>query len=189
MKLKTTTDTKAPDIVFVDQEHCERVAELSYLIARLLSLDKDKCNDILLAGKYHDVGKAYLAKSILDKPGRLTDLEMEHVKFHSLYSAAVAIEKGFNSSVIRYIYHHHENFNGSGYPTGLRDRDIPIGARIIRIADFYDALTSDRVYRPKYQSGEAIDILKRNKHLLDPDILCAFISYAEKRILSCIKNN
>lgn len=175
MNLKIVKSVKNKDHILVDESHCGRVAEYAYRTAVSLGLDREICKDVLLAAKYHDVGKTYLDKSILNKVGQLTDDEREHLKYHVLYSAAIAIEKSFNVNVIRYIFSHHENFDGSGYPSGLKDRNIPEGARIIRIADFFDALTNDRVYRKRFSRTEAIEIIYSNRHLFDPDILDKFM--------------
>ena len=96
MNLKSVASVRSCSYQRYDEAHCGRVAELSLLTAQKLELSGDMSKDILLAAQYHDVGKGFLLKSIIEKPGPLTPEEFEHIKYHSLYSAAVAIENAFN---------------------------------------------------------------------------------------------
>jgi uncharacterized domain HDIG len=156
--------------------HRERVAELAAIIAEKLNLGVKTQNDIVLAAYLHDIGKLKLDPNILNKPGKLTPEEYNHIKTHVLHSADYAIEHGFNAKIVGYIRHHHENYDGSGYPNSLQGNDIPIGARIIRVADFYDALTNDRVYRKKFSREEAIKVMKESASFLDPIVFEIFLS-------------
>jgi len=155
--------------------HCERVAILSVEIAKEYGLSINNTVKVYTAAKLHDTGKAFLDTKILCKKGSLTAAEKEHIKMHTLYSCKYAFQNGHKDEAIqKAILHHHEDYNGKGYPVGLKGKEIPIEARIIRIADFFDALTHDRVYREKYSLEEAINILKKNKHQLDPELFSLF---------------
>lgn len=177
MHLNTTID-KLQETVHTHKNlhHRERVAELAAAIAEKLNLGIKTQNDIVLAAYLHDIGKQKLNPSILNKPGKLTPDEYKHVKTHVLYSVEYAIEHGFNPEIIDYIKHHHENYDGSGYPDFLKGKEIPIGARVIRVADFYDALTNDRVYRKKYSRDEAIKVMKDSISFLDPKVFEVLLS-------------
>lgn len=131
----------------------------------------------------HDIGKVGISDSILLKPGKLTDEEFGQMKKHTILGgeAIAAVEKKFGKtsflSIAREIaYTHHEKWNGTGYPSGLSTKDIPIPGRLMAIADVYDALISKRVYKPPFPHEKAVAIIReeRGKHF-DPDIVDAFI--------------
>lgn len=157
------------------KEHCIRVSELATILGKRY-LDNDNLNNLTSAAVLHDIGKKGVPQRILNKPGKLTQHEMEEMKLHVIYSSMYAIEQGFNSEIIRNIYFHHEDFCGiTGYPTGLAGEDIPLGARIIRLCDYYDALTNDRPYRKKMSKVEAIKVMVNDKEKFDPQMLSLLI--------------
>lgn len=127
--------------------HCKRVAEFAALICRELGLSRDLSDEIVLAARVHDVGKIGIRDAVLLKPGALTDEEYAHIKEHPDIGARLTARFPDFARGTRYIRHHHEQWDGSGYPSGLRGKEIPLGARIIAVADTYDAMTSTRVYR------------------------------------------
>jgi len=170
--------------------HIHRVAEYTRLIAaKLKDIDAFKdyinekyINDVSYASMLHDVGKWRTPNEILLKAGKLTPPEWEIMKQHPLLGAEMLTpllkDKGSNQylklveSVVKY---HHENWDGSGYPQGLKGEDIPLSARIVSLADVYDALTSNRAYRKELTHEEAVGIIEQEKHKFDPRILKIFL--------------
>lgn len=153
-----------------DKIHGMLVGELSKKIVADLSLDAKTCKDIYTAGLLHDLGKKRLNQEIINKEGRLNEKELRHIRKHSRLSAIEVKRLGFCQYIVDSILHHHENFNGTGYPDGLKGYDIPFGARILRVADVYSALTADRVYRAKYLPEQALAIMQAEIHNFDPVI-------------------
>src|SRR2546425_2974741 len=127
------------------------------------------------AALLHDMGKLAVPEYILNKPGKLTDTEFEKMKLHASVGADILSAIEFPYPVVPIVRHHHENWDGSGYPDGLKATDIPIGARILSVVDCFDALTSDRPYRPRLSDDEAIAILfERRGTMYDPLIVDTF---------------
>jgi PAS domain S-box-containing protein len=173
--------------------HLERIREYSKIIATALSktekykdyITNDYIEDIYISSILHDIGKVGIPDAILLKPHRLTHQEFEIVKRHTslggdaLKAAEEQIEgQSFLSLGKEISYHHHERWNGSGYPKGLEGDSIPLSARLVALADVYDALTSDRIYKRAYTHKKAKEILtqERGKHF-DPDVFDAFLLY------------
>jgi HD-GYP domain-containing protein (c-di-GMP phosphodiesterase class II) len=156
------------------RNHNNRVGFLAFNLAKRLKLDDDLKNDILIAGKYHDIGKNLIPKDILFKPGRLTDSEFEIIKMHPKYSYYLMKDLEFSNNVCDMIKHHHENYDGTGYPDGLKGVNIPVGSRILKICDVFDALTSDRVYRDRLNIVDALQIMNKEIDTFDFDIFSVF---------------
>ena len=157
--------------------HSRRVARHSERIAREMGLPRDALARIRAAALVHDLGKINTPRSILTKPGRLTDAEFDLVKLHPGDGAAMVTELG-DPELAAIIRHHHERLDGTGYPDGLGGYDIPGGARIIAVADTFDAITSTRPYRKARSHKQAIDVLQAEAGTqLDPDAVAAFVSY------------
>ena len=171
--------------------HLERIREYSKVLAIELSknpsysgyITQDYIDDIYNSSILHDIGKVGVPDSILLKPGRLTHDEFEIVKRHSSLGgdALKAVEskiegQSFLSLGKEIAYYHHEKWDGSGYPQGLKGQQIPLSARIVALADVYDALTSKRVYKEAYSHEKAMEIIvnDREKHF-DPDVVDAFV--------------
>ncbi|MGA1844911.1 MAG: HD-GYP domain-containing protein [bacterium] len=190
--------------------HLKRVAEYSKLIARILSRRKEPkwckyiteqyIQDIGESSVLHDIGKIGIPDNILLKPGRLTPKERELMKIHTTIGGdtlAKAVEEieiqSFLTLGREIAYHHHEWFNGSGYPRGLKGEEIPLSARIVALADVYDALTSDRPYRKAYPHATAFRLItgKRGKVQFDPVVLESFLHHEEafKNIHSQYRNH
>lgn len=117
-------------------------------------------------------------QNILNKPGKLEKYEKRHIEEHVEYSCMEILRMNMENSkeIAKIIRHHHENFDGTGYPEKLKGKQIPLGSRIIRIADVYDALTSDRVYRKKLTHEQALKIMKREKQHFDPILFSVFLN-------------
>lgn len=127
--------------------HCKRVAAFAQMICERLGLPHDESDEIVLAARVHDVGKVGIRDAVLLKPQKLTDEEYGHIKLHPDIGARLTARFPDFSKGTSYIRHHHEKWDGTGYPFGLKGKEIPLGARVIAVADTYDAITSTRVYR------------------------------------------
>jgi diguanylate cyclase (GGDEF)-like protein/putative nucleotidyltransferase with HDIG domain len=159
--------------------HSERVAELSARVANRLGLDAEQVELTRLAGSLHDLGKLAIPEEILRKPGELTDSERLVLERHPQIGFRMLDSLGVDP-VADIVLHHHERWDGAGYPNGLRGEDIPFGARIIFVADAYDAITSHRVYSPARSSGVALAELERCAGTqFDPAIVAAFAEELE----------
>jgi diguanylate cyclase (GGDEF)-like protein len=154
--------------------HSERVGELSAKVATRLGLDAEQVELTRLAGSLHDLGKLAIPEEILRKPGTLTDSERLVLERHPQIGFRMLDSLGVDP-VADLVLHHHERWDGAGYPDGLRGEQIPLGARIIFVTDAYDAMTSDRVYRPKRSAQAALAELERCAGTqFDPGIVAAF---------------
>jgi len=155
--------------------HSERVARFAKAIAEELNWDKKEIDLIDWGGMLHDVGKIGLPDSILNKPGKLTDDEYNHIKLHPLVGAQIIKGISFLESVTPYILEHHERFDGKGYPMGVAGENISIKGRLLAIADAFDAMTSDRPYRKALTPEDAFKEISRNRGTqFDPEIARAF---------------
>lgn len=141
--------------------HSWKVALLSANLARQLNLDAATIENISLAGLLHDIGKIGVPDAILNKPDKLTEDEYEFIKQHPVIGEKILSPLEPLRSILPCLRHHHEWWNGNGYPDGLKGEEIPLAARILSIADSYDAITSRRSYRPGRSREAAFDILKR----------------------------
>lgn len=139
--------------------HSQRVAELAGQLAEDMGLDDAMCEDLRVAGRLHDVGKIGIREDILNKPDRLTPEEYDHVKRHVQIGLDILAPLFHISKPLKYIEHHHEHWNGAGYPLGLSGEAIPLGARILCAADTFDALTSKRAYRAPLEPFAALQHL------------------------------
>jgi diguanylate cyclase (GGDEF)-like protein/putative nucleotidyltransferase with HDIG domain len=140
--------------------HSERVADLAARLAMRLGVDREQVELTRLAGSLHDLGKLAIPEEILRKPGPLSETERLVLERHPQIGFRMLESLGVDP-VADWVLHHHERWDGSGYPDGLPGDDIPLGARIIFVADAYDAMTSDRVYRDRLTDDEAIAELER----------------------------
>jgi HD-GYP domain-containing protein (c-di-GMP phosphodiesterase class II) len=157
--------------------HSRRVARHSWMIARKMGLPAEEVARIRTAAAIHDVGKINTPTAILHKPARLTDAEYEVIKRHP-GDGAVMADVLCDPELESMIRHHHERLDGSGYPDALRGEEIPLGARIIAVADTFDAITSERPYRSASPQKRAINILREEAgSRLDPDVVRAFCGH------------
>jgi HD-GYP domain-containing protein (c-di-GMP phosphodiesterase class II) len=141
--------------------HAKRVREYSCAIANHLGLSKEQVSDISTAALLHDIGKIGISTEILNKPGKLTEEEFTVIKLHPTYTKTI-LEKISGFYVIaKYAYSHHENYNGTGYPRGLKGDEIPFESQIIQVADAYDAMTSERAYRKALSSKVALEVIRK----------------------------
>jgi putative nucleotidyltransferase with HDIG domain len=129
-------------------EHCRQLGVLSERMAAQLGLDERQQMTIRIGGYLHDIGKIGIADAVLLKPGKLTDSEMAEMRRHSEIGAAILEVHEAMSEISQIVRHHHERWDGRGYPDALVGASIPLGGRIIAVADAFSAMTSDRIYRP-----------------------------------------
>lgn len=157
--------------------HCDRVAELSTLLARRQGVPLETIDHIRRGSWLHDCGKIGVPESVLNFAGRLEEAEMDLVRRHPNWGAEVARQAGLSPVVVNIILYHHEKFDGSGYPSGLKQREIPLEARIVAIADVFDSLHSDRPYRKAMPMEEILLIMEGmgGSHL-DPQLLESFLT-------------
>lgn len=160
-----------------DIRHGVRVANLSIGFAKLLRLPKKEIENLYISGLFHDLGKAYIDQDILNKEGKLTSCERKDIQAHSSHSYYEILYLNYSEDIANNILYHHENWDGSGYPTGLSGNDIPIGSRILKLTDVFDALTSDRPYRKKLSFEKALCIMEREKAHYDPNLLAMFFKF------------
>ncbi len=159
--------------------HSERVGALARRLAGALGLPPAEIDTVTQAGRLHDIGKIGVPETVLRKRGPLDQVEWELVFNHPLIGAQIVAPFDFFAGSGLAIRHHHERWDGSGYPDGLAGRAIPLAARIVAVADVFDALTSDRPYRAALGGGAALAYLAGEAgRTLDPDVVAAFLSTA-----------
>jgi putative nucleotidyltransferase with HDIG domain len=160
--------------------HSQVVARYAELTARELGLPEDVVEDVRLAGLLHDVGKSGVADAIVSKPDRLDEHEWMAMRYHPELGAALLDEAGLDD-VREWILCHHERPDGYGYPRGLMGEEIPVEARILAVADSYEAMTTDRVYRRSIGRWRARDELRRNAGTqFDAVVVEAFLRALER---------
>ena len=157
-------------------QHIQRVCRYAELLARAAGNDDDYCEKILRYAGLHDVGKVGISDHILKKPGTLTEEEREEMKAHTLIGGELLRTAGLPTMATNIAFFHHERWNASGYPHGLSGEDIPIEARIVAVADVFDALVTRRCYKPSYSVTRAVEILEGASAVqLDPILVELFV--------------
>lgn len=162
--------------------HTERVASYSMALANRLDLPQDDLRRILFGSLLHDVGKMGLRDEIINKPGPLTPEEWVQMKMHPVVGAQIVEKMEFLTGAIDVVRHHHESWDGKGYPDGLAGEKIPLVARIVTVADSFDAMTTDRPYRKALSVAEAVRRLEESSGIqFDPRIAKVFIRYVAEK--------
>ena len=161
--------------------HSQRVTEYTVAIAEEMNLSGAEVDIIRNASILHDVGKIGIKEDILKKPGRLTEEERREMEYHPFIGTKILQSVKLLEPVMPMVYHHHERFDGTGYPDGLRGEEIPLGARIISVADAFESMTSDRPYRKALPIEEAMAELRYGSgRQFDPRIVEVFMKLAEE---------
>lgn len=174
--LVSTIEVKDP----YTKGHCERVTEYTIKIAYKLKLPNEKKEVLKTAASIHDIGKLQVKDKILNKSTSLDDEEWKSVKEHPENAVELLTFLDFLGEEKNIILHHHERFDGEGYPEGLKGEEIPLGARIISVADSFDAMNSARAYREALPRNKIITELKEGKgSQFDPEIVNAFLEIIE----------
>lgn len=156
--------------------HSSRVADYAEKIANEMGLPYEQVENLVMASRVHDLGKIAVTDNILQKPGRLSDEEIIHMKTHPETGYEILNPLDIYKDLLSYVLYHHERMDGSGYPRGLNGKQIPLGARILAVADSYDAMTSDRPYRKAMSREEAIQELVSNSgKQFDPEVVNSFL--------------
>ena len=160
----------------VTYEHSRRVGTYVQRLARHLGWSRREARDLALAALVHDLGKTWIANDILNKSGALSEDERRKMERHPVIGARILIGCDIHPFYVETVLHHHEKWNGQGYPAGKQGEDIPLGARLLTIADVYDVLTSWRPYKNASSAREARErLLADAKICFDPLIVDAFV--------------
>lgn len=155
--------------------HSRNVAILAKIIAEEMGMTFKEQEYLYLAGLFHDIGKVGIMDSCLLKPGKLSPAEWTEIKKHPVISCEIIRTIPGLHGISQMVLHHHERYDGKGYPAGLKGEDIPLGARILAVADAFDAMTAERVYRPKLKPESAVAELNRcSGSQFDPIVVRAF---------------
>lgn len=175
IKLNDLEDSMREDLVDAIH-HGILVSNLARLISEELGMDEEYCDMMKVAGMLHDIGKLKLSKHLY---GRRKDIllveEMKYVRMHSTISYDILKNMDYHDEILNSIYHHHENFDGSGYPDNLKGNAIPYGARILRVCDVFAALVSVRPYRKAFEIEAAVELMIDEIKNFDMQIFLAFL--------------
>ena len=158
------------------REHPQRVAKVALDIGELFDLDEKSLTDLKMGALLHDIGKVGVPETLLSKPGKLTPPEYEEIKKHAIIGERLCRPVGFLSGALPVIRHHHERWDGAGYPDGLSGEEIPLLARIVSVADAFVAFTSDRPFRKAFTKGEVLAVLVGGAgSYWDPSVIWALL--------------
>jgi putative two-component system response regulator len=162
--------------------HCERLAVTGVALGMAMTLDRSKLLALYLGGFLHDVGKVGIPDSILFKSGKLNDEEWAIMRGHSVRGEEICRPLASLRCVLPIIRHHHERWDGTGYPDGLVGEEIPLLARVLQVADIYDALTNPRPYKQAFSNARALEVLEEEaaRGWRDPEITALFVNLNQR---------
>lgn len=161
-------------------QHNINVSKMAEAFGEYLELPEEQCQIIAVAGVFIDLGKIAMDYKVFTKPGSLTDEEFEYVKQHASKSTQMLIQSNLISrEILSCIIHHHENYDGTGYPSKAKGESIPLGARVIKICDVYQALTEPRPYRKYFSHEDTMEVMLKEKYLYDPELIEKFVPFIE----------
>ncbi len=170
--------------------HSEHVTRYATLISRELGLKAEEIELIRKAGMLHDIGKIAVPESILMKPGQLTAEEYDTVKLHATLGAELLANCHSLHDLIPLVRHHHERYDGLGYPDQIKGEELPLGARILALADSVDAMASDRPYRQALSSDQIMaEVIENSGTQFDPQVAAAFVRILNREGTSVIMNS
>ena len=161
--------------LFAELKHGAVVSNLAYDVATELGLPEEECYQLAIAGMLHDIGKLKLEGYINgQEQNPMVIEELKYVRMHSTLSYEILKDQGYSEYVLESILYHHENYDGTGYPSNLSGKEIPLGARILRVCDVYAALSSDRPYRRAFDITTVIDLMIDEIKNFDMEVFLAF---------------
>src|SRR5438132_5921270 len=168
--------------------HSARVTAIAEAIARRLGWDQERLALLHVGGPLHDIGKLGISDEVLAKPGRLDEHELAQIREHPKLGARILLRVAALRGALPYVLYHHERWDGNGYPTGRAGEQIPLEARVLAVADAFDAMTSDRPYRPALSLDEALAEVERcSGTQFDPEIVRIFLDlFSEAEELAAI---
>jgi diguanylate cyclase (GGDEF)-like protein/putative nucleotidyltransferase with HDIG domain len=170
--LTMAIDAKDP----LTRGHIQRVRVLAEGLARAVGYPEEQMEGLKAAALLHDIGKLAVPEHILSKPGKLSSAEYSKIMIHPVVGADILSNVEFPYEVVPIVKHHHEKYDGTGYPSGLKGEEIPFGARILTVVDCYDALTTSRPYRSRYSREQALELMRReSSRTFDPAVLASFL--------------
>ena len=155
-------------------KHGVQVSNVAYAIGKQLKLPEDICYELAVAGVLHDIGKLRLGEYMEEDSNPLVIEEIKYVRRHPQLGYETLKDKGYSGFILESVYYHHENYDGSGYPENLRGEEIPIGSRILRVADTFSALTEKRPYRDAFDNRTAVRMMIDEVKNFDMQVFLAF---------------
>ncbi len=173
-------------------KHLRRMSRFSEILALTMGFSPQEAEDLRYAAPLHDIGKVAIPDSILRKPGQLTPEEYEEMKKHTIYGSKMLAnaESKLLRIASKIAVAHHERYDGSGYPYGLKGEEIPLEARIVSVADVFDALVSERVYKGAWTLEDAKQYIKDNERkLFDPEVIAAFLKSFDLLVIAMEEEN
>lgn len=164
------------ETVCSEMHHALEVSNMAVLISKELGKDEKFCDDIAVAGVLHDIGKLRVNRYVYsdESDDTLVVEQMKYVRMHSAYSRDILRDENYPENIIEAVYHHHENYDGSGYPDGLKGTDIPEMSRILRTCDVFSALITNRSYRKAFDKKTAMSIMIDEVEDYDMEVFLAF---------------
>ncbi|MCD8104635.1 MAG: HD domain-containing protein [Lachnospiraceae bacterium] len=169
--------------------HASIVSNLAFRVGKEMHFSPESCHELAIAGFMHDIGKLELAQYVRGHEDEtLVIEEMKYVRRHSLLGAAILQKKGYSQEIVDMVKFHHENCDGTGYPMNLTRREIPMGARILRVCDVFAALTSSRPYRSAFEVDTAVELMIEESKNYDLEVFLAFMRVVHQPDLDEVLN-
>ncbi|WMJ89595.1 HD-GYP domain-containing protein [Anaerocolumna sp. MB42-C2] len=182
-------DTAMEDDLEEAIDHGILVSKLAFLLSKEMEMDENYCYTMAVAGMVHDIGKLKLGQFLYKRSNNtLTVEEMKYIRMHPAIGYEILKKYKYDDTILESVYHHHENYDGTGYPDNLKESAIPIGGRILRICDVYAALISDRRYRSAFNQETAINLLIEEVKNFDMGIFLAFLRVVHSEKFSDVNN-
>jgi len=171
-------------------EHGIIVSNLAYYVSKELGESEEFCKEMAVAGIVHDIGKMKLSRYLYGRrQNTLKVEEMRYVRMHSTFSYDILKKEGYSQFVLDAVYHHHENFDGTGYPDNLKGESIPLGARVLRTCDVFAALVADRPYRKAFDIDTAVELMIDEIKNFDMKVFLAFQRFIHSEEFSVIEKS